>query len=131
MLSCSSLSVAVYVPTPRSDSDLERQLVNTPCLIAVGTSLLMADRFMLSIDGVIINNNFTNFRVALAMLFSSYYIFNIQYPSDAEATLEFIQRCMVGINPDRGHKAEKKKNRTHHTPVHSKVLALTNTLADH
>ncbi|KAK4310197.1 hypothetical protein Pmani_018229 [Petrolisthes manimaculis] len=29
------------------------------------------------------------------------------------------------------HKAEKKKNRTHHTPVHSKVLALTNTLADH
>ncbi|KAK4294678.1 hypothetical protein Pmani_000062 [Petrolisthes manimaculis] len=52
---------------------------------------------------------------ALAMLFSSYYIFNIQYPSDAEATLEFIQRCMVGINPDRGHKAEKKKNRTHHT----------------
>ncbi|KAK4320807.1 hypothetical protein Pmani_008346 [Petrolisthes manimaculis] len=108
-------SVFQVVETPRSDYDLERQLVNTPCLIAVGTSLLMADRFMLSIDGVIINNNITNFRVALVMLFSSYYIFNIQYPSDAEATLEFIQRCMVGINPDRGHKAEKKKNRTHHT----------------
>lgn len=52
----------------------------------------MADRFMISIDGVIINNNITSFRVALAMLFSAYYIFNIQYPSDAEATLEFIQR---------------------------------------
>lgn len=39
-------------------------------------------------------------------------------------------RCLVGINPDKGNKAEKKKNRTHHSPVHPKVLSLINTFAD-
>ncbi|KAK3849653.1 hypothetical protein Pcinc_000404 [Petrolisthes cinctipes] len=41
-----------------------------------------------------------------------------------------LPMCFVGINPDKGTKAEKKKNRAHHTPVHLKVLGLINTFAD-
>lgn len=52
----------------------------------------MADRYMLAIDGIIVNNSIPNFTVGLLMMFASYYIFGICYPRDADATLEFIQR---------------------------------------
>ena len=51
----------------------------------------MAERIMLAIDGIIVNNNIDGFIIGLSMLFSAYYIFNI-YPSEADATLEFIKR---------------------------------------
>ncbi|KAK4326962.1 hypothetical protein Pmani_002565 [Petrolisthes manimaculis] len=117
-------------PPTLTDDDVESQFQKTPCLVVVGETLLMADRYMLAIDGIIVNNSIPNFTVGLLMMFASYYIFGICYPKDADATLEFIQRCFVGINPDKGRKAEKKKNRAHHTPVHPKVLGLINTFAD-
>ncbi|KAK3893027.1 hypothetical protein Pcinc_003206 [Petrolisthes cinctipes] len=127
-VSCSELLVAVPATLP--ESDIENQLQKTPCLIAIGDSLLMAERFMLAIDGTVVNNHIMNFTVGLGMLFCAYYVFNIQYPTEADATLDFIQRCLVGINPDRGTKAEKKKNRTQHSSVHPKVLTLINKFAD-
>ena len=53
---------------------------------------MMAERYMLPIDGIIVNNSIPNFTVGLMMVFASYYIFGICYPSDADATLEFIER---------------------------------------
>ena len=40
-----------------------------------------------------------------------------------------ITDVLVGINPDRRNKSEKK-NRTHHSPVNPKVLALMKSFAD-
>ncbi|KAF1387451.1 hypothetical protein PFLUV_G00078840 [Perca fluviatilis] len=40
-------------------------------------------------------------------MFSLYYVLNIKYPKGAALTLEFIQMCLLGINPERGTKAEK------------------------
>lgn len=53
---------------------------------------MSASRFMLSIDGMVVNDHISTFVAGLAMLFSSYYNFNIMYPVDCAATLEFIQR---------------------------------------
>lgn len=47
---------------------------------------------MLSIDGAVVNNHIENFTVGIAMLFCAYYVFNIKYPTEADATLDFIQR---------------------------------------
>ncbi|KAK7123259.1 hypothetical protein R3I94_011269 [Phoxinus phoxinus] len=40
----------------------------------------------------------------VAAFFSSYYVFNLEYPAAGSSTLEFIQRCFLGINPERGLK---------------------------
>ncbi|KAL1247783.1 hypothetical protein QQF64_023159 [Cirrhinus molitorella] len=37
-------------------------------------------------------------------LFASYYNFNLVYQEEASSTLEFVQRCVVGINPPTGTK---------------------------
>lgn len=50
-------------------------------------TLLMADRYMLSIDGIIVNNSIPNFTVGILIMFASYYIFGICDPRDADATL--------------------------------------------
>ncbi|KAK3882149.1 hypothetical protein Pcinc_013454 [Petrolisthes cinctipes] len=85
--------VCVFTNPTLTEVDVESQLQKTPCLVVVGETLLMADRYMLAIDGIIVNNSIPNFTVGLLMM------------------------CFVGINPDKGTKAEKKKNRAHHTPV--------------
>lgn len=57
-----------------------------------GTSLMTCTRFMLVIDGKVVNQNVVGFITALSMLFASFYAFNIKYPAEASSTLEFIQR---------------------------------------
>ncbi|KAJ8043352.1 hypothetical protein HOLleu_00648 [Holothuria leucospilota] len=54
------------------------------------------------------------------MLFGSFYCFNLEYPEGASITLEFIQRCLVKINPKRGTKSRGKK----YYIIHPKVLTL-------
>ncbi|XP_064083127.1 uncharacterized protein LOC135199158 isoform X1 [Macrobrachium nipponense] len=89
----------------------------TPCLIAIGTSVLQATRFMVAVDGRVINSDITSLVAAMAMVFASFYIFGIHYPSEASVTLEFIQRCFYKINPEKGTKKHKnKKESGSHTP---------------
>ncbi|XP_059354194.1 uncharacterized protein LOC132157507 [Carassius carassius] len=45
----------------------------------------------------------------LAAVFSTYYIFNLQYQEEASRTLEFVQRRFIGLNPERGTKASQVK----------------------
>ncbi|KAK4314052.1 hypothetical protein Pmani_010658 [Petrolisthes manimaculis] len=75
-----------------------------PCLVAVSDSWLTAGRYMLGIDEVILCDDIPTFLLGLGMLFAAYYNFNIRYPLEVAGLLEFIQRCFVGINPDRGSK---------------------------
>lgn len=63
------------------------------------------------------------FYEALQMLMSSYYVFNMEYPTHCACTLEFIQKYFLNIHPDTGTKS--RKNATKY-----KVLSLFNKLRD-
>lgn len=47
---------------------------------------------MLLIDGKVVNQDIDGFVTAMSMLFSAFFVLNIEYPQDASATMEFIQR---------------------------------------
>ncbi|RXN05325.1 hypothetical protein ROHU_033470 [Labeo rohita] len=79
-----------------TQADIEAQisLPSTPRLIMLGESILGAEKWMLSIEGRVVLqlSDVSDFTSALAVLFGSYYVFNIEYPEEAATTLEFIQR---------------------------------------
>ncbi|RXN12328.1 UDP-glucuronic acid UDP-N-acetylgalactosamine transporter [Labeo rohita] len=52
---------------------------------------LTAENYMFSVDQVVVNSHITIFSDALKLMFASYYCFNISYPGDQGATLEFVQ----------------------------------------
>ncbi|KAK3879148.1 hypothetical protein Pcinc_016262 [Petrolisthes cinctipes] len=120
----------VCVKPTTAKAAVEKNLPQTPCLIGFGESKLSATRYMLSVDGVVVNDHIATFTSGLAVLFASYYNLNILYPVEAATTLEFIQRCFVGINPDRGSRIEIKKSGKKHSQAHPKVLSLINAIVD-
>ncbi|RXN35929.1 hypothetical protein ROHU_003392 [Labeo rohita] len=50
----------------------------------------------------------------VAAFFNSDYVFNLEYPAAGSSTLEFIQRCFLGINPERGSKTKKRTTMNPH-----------------
>ncbi|XP_068433920.1 uncharacterized protein [Clinocottus analis] len=78
-----------------TQADIEAQvsLPSTPRLIMLGNSILGAKKWMLSIEGRVVLQlrDRADFTSALAVLFGSYYVFNIEYPEEAATSLEFIQ----------------------------------------
>ncbi|XP_064110261.1 uncharacterized protein LOC135218046 [Macrobrachium nipponense] len=76
-----------------------------------GTSVLQATRFMVAVDGRVINSDITSLVAAMAMVFASFYLFGIHYPPEASVTLEFIQRCFYKINPEKGTKNTRTKKK--------------------
>ncbi|XP_033646404.1 uncharacterized protein LOC117305635 [Asterias rubens] len=110
-----------------STEELEKPVFNkedlpgNPCLLVNG-KLLEANKWSLAI-GQLTVADVDNPITALCMLFGSYYIFNLQYPATSAGVMEFIQRCLVGINPQEGTKGGQKK-----TAVHAGLLKLTNAL---
>ncbi|CAL8301249.1 unnamed protein product [Gadus morhua 'NCC'] len=64
---------------------------------------LSAKQWMLALEGKVFitpTNLQMDFTSALAVLFGSYYAFNIEYQPEAASTLDFIQRFLVRINPE-------------------------------
>ncbi|KAL0993618.1 hypothetical protein UPYG_G00110630 [Umbra pygmaea] len=106
------------------------ELPSTPCIVVCGRSPLAAENFMLSVDQTIVNGHITVFTDALVLMFASYYCLNISYPAAQGATLEFLQRCLFKINPDRGSKVEKNAFRKQQA-VSPKVLTLITKIADY
>ncbi|KAG7477156.1 hypothetical protein MATL_G00091140 [Megalops atlanticus] len=106
------------------------ELPSTPCIILCGTSPFVAEHFMLSVDQTIVNGHITVFSDAVVLMFASYYCLNISYPATHGATLEFLQRCIFKINPDKGSKVEKRTSRKQ-LAVSPKVLSLITKIADY
>ncbi|KAM9494281.1 uncharacterized protein Hap1MRO34_004210 [Clarias gariepinus] len=96
-----------------SAADVERSLTlpDSPRLVVLGP-VEETNRWMVSIEGHVVTEG-ESFLLGLATLFASFYNFNLQYQNEACCTLEFIQRCFIGINPERGSKAYQGK-------IHSK-----------
>ncbi|KAG8175353.1 hypothetical protein JTE90_006695 [Oedothorax gibbosus] len=62
----------------------------------------------------------------LPLYFSSFYVLNIKYPAKASATMEFLQRLILNINPSGiGNRRGAARNRT---KVHPKVMTLIGRL---
>ncbi|XP_065103923.1 uncharacterized protein [Paramisgurnus dabryanus] len=101
----------------------------TPCIIVCGESPMSAAGFMVAADQVVIMEHMTSFTDALVCMFVSFYIFNMHYPTALGATLEFLQRCIFKINPDKGSKVERlEKKKT--SAVNPKVLTLITRISE-
>ncbi|KAL1278505.1 hypothetical protein QQF64_025178 [Cirrhinus molitorella] len=70
--------------------------------------------WLLSIEGHVVMGPHPFFLHGVAAFFSSYYVFNLEYPAAGSSTLEFIQRCFLGINPERGSKTKKRTTMNPH-----------------
>lgn len=66
---------------------------------------------------------------AFALLVGAFFIFDLSYPAEAGATLECIQRVLMGINPSNGTKVGKAKGHKIRSGVHESVLALVKEMA--
>ncbi|XP_023271360.1 uncharacterized protein LOC111661897 [Seriola lalandi dorsalis] len=105
-------------------ADVQRTeiLPSTPCLIVQG-DLMKPRSWMLSIEKNVVMGPHNNILSRLAALFASFYNLNLQYPEDSSCTLEFIQRCFLGINPETGSKAKRKRgNINPHVSTFSRKL---------
>ncbi|KAG1937634.1 hypothetical protein F2P79_018093 [Pimephales promelas] len=83
-------------------------LPSTPRLIVQGDKM-KPRAWMLSLEGQVVMGPHLDFTTGLAAIFSSYYNFNLKYAEDAACTLEFIQRCFLGINPETGTKSKRQR----------------------
>ncbi|PIK56129.1 hypothetical protein BSL78_06948 [Apostichopus japonicus] len=106
-----------------SQASGELALPGTPCVVTAGEPW-EATRFQIAVDGQFITT-VNNPIDALCVWFCAFYVFNLEYPANASATAEFIQRFIVGINPPEGRgKAAKGKS------IHPIVLRISNKLKD-
>ncbi|CAB4010891.1 Hypothetical predicted protein [Paramuricea clavata] len=110
-----------------SNEEILKQCPKSPFLVIFDETLL-ANRCSLVVDGIIVNEKLVGFIEGLMVMFASYYIFNIVYPEELASTLEFIQRCFLGLNPEKGSKRSKTKGKKNN--VNPKVLSLANSLKD-
>ncbi|PIK51175.1 hypothetical protein BSL78_11929 [Apostichopus japonicus] len=99
----------------------------SPCIIIQGPNMYTGRKFMLAVDMVIVNDHIQTFESAMIMLFAMFFILNIEYPSEGATLMEFIQRCFVGLNPEKGRKTPKSKKSY---PVNPKILALVGNLKE-
>ncbi|KAK5847874.1 hypothetical protein PBY51_016968 [Eleginops maclovinus] len=90
------------------------ELPSTPCLIIQG-DMMKPSGWLISIEGHVVMGPHPLFLHRVAAFFSSYYVFNLEYPAAGSSTLESIQRCFLGINPERGSK--------NGTTLHYKIFA--------
>ncbi|XP_033964052.2 uncharacterized protein [Pseudochaenichthys georgianus] len=120
--------VAVDDTAIASEVDV-KNLPSTPCIVVCGNSPLTAKTFMVAVDQVIVNEQLPIFTKALQFMFCSYYVQNIDYPVEIAATLEFLQRCIFKINPDKGTKVKRKEKGRQHA-VNPRVLSLITKIAN-
>ncbi|XP_054587146.1 sterile alpha motif domain-containing protein 3 [Nothobranchius furzeri] len=98
-----ALFILADVTTTPADAEEQFVLPSTPRLIALGDTMWSANKWMLSIEGRVVIPllpPIPDFTTALAVLFASFYVFNIEYQVEAVTTLEFVQRFLARINPN-------------------------------
>lgn len=110
-----------------SDADLG-DLPGSPIIIAKGESFLTANSFTLVIDGQAMLTT-SNPGRAFKLMFLCHFALNLQYRKEISLTLEFTQRAIAAINPDRGTKVEKTKQKQHF--LSPKVASLITVLEDY
>ncbi|XP_064475580.1 uncharacterized protein LOC135389463 [Ornithodoros turicata] len=110
-----------------SQAILEAALPPTPLILSCG-SPYESSAFFLAADQRVMTNNLPDFRTALATLLGVYFVFNIEYPSQLECSLEFMQRCFLGINSPVQYR--EKRKRSNMGGATARVLSLFTKLKD-
>ncbi|XP_064477903.1 uncharacterized protein LOC135391542 isoform X1 [Ornithodoros turicata] len=111
---------------PCTARDVEQSdLPASPRIIVIGDSAWCPSSFMLSVDKIVVTDLIDDFITAISVWFALHYVLNLVYAQESQALLEFLQRTFLGINPDRGSRAEKRQR----TPVNKKVLRLVDKLS--
>ncbi|XP_030214970.1 uncharacterized protein LOC115545705 [Gadus morhua] len=100
------------------------RLPDSPRLIVLG-DMLTSRKWMLSMEGKVVVSPHPGFVAGVAALLTAYYAFNLAFQEGASCTLEFIQRCFLGLNPTHGTKVPSRKKKK---DVH--VSALLRRLRD-
>ncbi|KAL6109660.1 uncharacterized protein ACO6RY_12737 [Pungitius sinensis] len=112
-----------------TDGARTESLPATPCIVACGASRCSAAAFMVAVDQEVILEDLASFTDALIAMFVCYFVFDLPYPADVAVTMEFLQRCIFKINPDKGSKVEVQENRRNNA-VNPKVLTLITCISD-
>ncbi|CAM4579752.1 unnamed protein product [Leuciscus chuanchicus] len=96
----------------------------TSTWLRIRGDMMKPSGWLISIEGHVVMGPHPFFLHGVAAFFSSYYVFNLEYPAAGSSTLEFIQRCFLGINPERGSKTKKR------TTMNPNVSTLLRKLID-
>uniref|UniRef100_G3PIN0 Uncharacterized protein n=1 Tax=Gasterosteus aculeatus aculeatus TaxID=481459 RepID=G3PIN0_GASAC len=112
-----------------ADGVRTERLPATPCIVACGASPFSAAAFMVAVDQEVILEDLASFTDALIAMFVCYFVFDLPYPADVAVTMEFLQRCIFKINPDKGSKVEVQEKRRNNA-VNPKVLTLITRISD-
>ncbi|KAJ1528971.1 hypothetical protein ONE63_007338 [Megalurothrips usitatus] len=101
-----SKCIMIMVQEPITMNEIEREvaLPGTPIIVGTGKSWFHASKFYFGLDGKL-RGSASTFSRGLGLLFCSYFVFNIKYVAKAAKTLDFIQRSIPEINPEKGSKA--------------------------
>nr|XP_047137387.1 uncharacterized protein LOC105850408 [Hydra vulgaris] len=117
--------------------DIEKDITLplSPCIVFagiffahIGTCIFKCNSFYLVVDRHVIIDNLANPLLTLVVLFAAYYVLNVGYPVEIAATLEFLQRCIVKMNPEKGNKIEKNIGKKQYVGPHPKVISFVNEL---
>ncbi|KAG8170705.1 hypothetical protein JTE90_008092, partial [Oedothorax gibbosus] len=124
-----SLFIEVDSSSTVKDVESLNILPATPCLVICDNEHSHKS-YMVAVDKKVVNETTPTFERAFYMLFASFFVFNIEYTETACSTLEFVQRCFLNINPDKGTKRGSKnpKKKTKTSIMDPKVLTLTQKL---
>uniref|UniRef100_A0A8C3AI00 Uncharacterized protein n=1 Tax=Cyclopterus lumpus TaxID=8103 RepID=A0A8C3AI00_CYCLU len=87
----------VWDRTCIADAVRTERLPHTPCVVACGASPMSAAAFMLAVDREVIIEDVASFTDALVGMFACYYVFNLRYPAELGATMEFLQRWIHSL----------------------------------
>ncbi|CAN7974555.1 unnamed protein product [Ixodes persulcatus] len=109
------------------DTDLG-DMPATPSICIKGPSLFMSSKFTVCMDGIALTTT-CNRAVASKLMFLLYFVLNVEYPPEVALTMEFVQRAIAGINPDKSSKARKTSRKQH--SLSPKVAVLGNALENY
>ncbi len=70
---------------------------NTMLYLFISGDMMKPSGWLLSIEGHVVMGPHLFFLHGVAAFFSSYYVFNLEYPAAGSSTLEFIQRYFIKI----------------------------------
>ncbi|XP_033633454.1 uncharacterized protein LOC117294998 [Asterias rubens] len=80
--------------------------------------------FYLVVEGSVVNDRIATFSEAVISLFSCFYTLSLEYPPEAAVTMEFIQRELIGINPEGPVGAKNGGKKKKKSIVAPKIVAL-------
>ncbi|CAN7980447.1 unnamed protein product [Ixodes pacificus] len=100
----------------------------TPSICRKGPSLFMSAEFTVCMAEIALTTT-CNRAVASKLMFLLYFVLNVEHPPEVALTMEFVQRAIASINPDKSSKARKTSRKQH--SLSPKVAALANALENY